>query len=78
MGTYAGMEVNLYTFLISVLDGYDWEASSFGRFTPRYPQNRRLDGPHNPGLDLIFQHSFDDDYDNCNDADNNTRSDLLS
>ena len=44
-----GVEVKLYSFLTSALDGEDWSTSRPGRFIPSeeplYPLNRGLDGP---------------------------------
>jgi hypothetical protein len=37
----------MHVFLASVLVGGEWSASRPGRFTPRYPLDRRLGGPHN-------------------------------
>jgi len=34
MKTYEGMDVELYSFLTSLLDGSDWLASGAGRFIP--------------------------------------------
>jgi hypothetical protein len=42
MKTYWGVEVWLYTFLTSALDGGEWSASQPGRFTP----NERAPGTH--------------------------------
>jgi len=35
MKTYGGVEVQLHAFVTSELDGGEWSASRFGRFTPR-------------------------------------------
>jgi hypothetical protein len=50
MMAYWGVEVQLYAFLTSALDGGEWSASRPGRFTPQgkspsYPLDRRLGGP---------------------------------
>jgi hypothetical protein len=50
MKTYWGVEVQLHTFLTSVLDGGEWSNSRPGRFipgrkNPRYLLDRRLGGP---------------------------------
>jgi hypothetical protein len=39
------MDVQIHIFLISALFGGEWSASRPGRFTPRYPLDRRLGGP---------------------------------
>jgi hypothetical protein len=51
MKTYVGVEVYRHAFLTSALEGGECTASLPGRFTPpvkgpRYPRDRRLDGPH--------------------------------
>jgi len=49
MKTYWGVEVQLYEFLTSALDGDEWSASRFGRFTPRTRASGihwRLGGTH--------------------------------
>jgi hypothetical protein len=33
--TYVGVEIDLHTFLSTVLDGDEWSASRFARLTPR-------------------------------------------
>jgi hypothetical protein len=50
MKMYGGMALYLHAFLTSVLDEGEWSASRPGRFitgetAPRYPLDRRLDGP---------------------------------
>jgi hypothetical protein len=52
MKTYCGVEVWLYAFLTSVLNGGRWSASRPGRFTPKerapwYPLDRRLGAGNN-------------------------------
>jgi hypothetical protein len=44
---HRGLEVQLHSFLTSVLNGGEWATYS-GRFTPEpwYPLNRRVSGPH--------------------------------
>ena len=48
MEAYGGVDVQVHSFLTSVLDGRGW-FSRFGRFTrgkkSRYPLNMRLGGP---------------------------------
>jgi len=45
MKSYGGVEVYLYAFLTSALDGDEWSASRPSRFNPRYLFDRRLGGP---------------------------------
>jgi hypothetical protein len=53
MKTYWGVEVQLHAFLTSAQAGDEWSASRPSSFTsgvksPRYPLERRLDGPQIP------------------------------
>jgi hypothetical protein len=53
MKAYDEVDARLYTFLILVLDGAEWEASRYGCFNPWesgtcYPLNKRLGGPLQP------------------------------
>jgi hypothetical protein len=46
MKVYRGVKRYLHSFFFSVLDGYEWSTSRFGRFTPgklpKYAWNRWL------------------------------------
>jgi hypothetical protein len=48
MKAYGRVNVRIYVFLTSALDGGEWSASRPGRFTPgkspRYPLDKKLDG----------------------------------
>jgi hypothetical protein len=53
MTTQSKMEIQFHAFLTSALDGGEWSASRFGRFTPgdRFlgtPRFGSLLGPHEP------------------------------
>jgi hypothetical protein len=52
MKAYRGEEVQLHSFLKSVVGGGEWSIKCSGRFTPRkerqYQLKRRLDGPQSP------------------------------
>jgi hypothetical protein len=45
MKEYGEVNVQSHIFLTSALIGGGWSASHPGRFTPRYPLDRRLGGP---------------------------------
>jgi hypothetical protein len=44
MKAYGGIDVYIHIFLTSALAGGEWSVSRPGRFTTRYPTNRRLGG----------------------------------
>jgi hypothetical protein len=59
MKTYWGVEVWFHTSLTSALDGGEWSASRYGRFTPRErdPCTHRVGGwmGSRAGLDAVMR-----------------------
>jgi hypothetical protein len=47
-GVWGSGYIDPYFFFISAQVGGEWSVSHLGRFTLRYPLDRRLGGPHSP------------------------------
>jgi hypothetical protein len=45
MKVYGGVDVQIDGFLTSAIVGGEWSASRPGRFSPRFPLDKRLGGP---------------------------------